>query len=198
MLILRAEVSRQEYEFKPVTRERWREFEELFESRGCPHHCWCMVWRATPAERTRTDGASRKAFMKKRINSRTPVGILGYHDGRPVAWCSIAPKTTYRSLTGREPSADDNDAWSLVCFFVRREHRGRGLTRALINAGIDYARGNGAQSVEAYPVDLDSPSYRFMGYVKTFASLGFEDTGRVGKRRHILVLGLSAVGGGSG
>ncbi len=128
--------------------------------------------------------------MKKRIDRGTPVGVLGYHGGRPVAWCSIAPKPTYRNLTGREPSPEDGTVWSLACFFVRREHRGQGLTRALIKAGIGYARGNGARSVEAYPVDPDSPSYGFMGYVKTFEALGFRDTGMAGKRRHIMVLDL--------
>jgi hypothetical protein len=40
--------------------------------------------------------------------------------------------------------------------------------------------------VEAYPVVPDSPSYRFMGFVETFKKAGFIETGRVGKRRHVM------------
>jgi GNAT superfamily N-acetyltransferase len=151
-----------------------------------------MVWRATPEERKRTDGASRKAFMKKRIDGGTPVGILGYQDERPVAWCSIAPKTTYRNLTGAGSPPGDARTWSIACFFVRREHRNRGLTGKLIEAAIGYARSKGARSIEAYPVDDHSPSYRFMGYVKTFTALGFREVGMAGKRRHIMVFDLPA------
>ena len=39
--------------------------------------------------------------------------------------------------------------------------------------------------IEGYPVDPDSPSYKFMGILSTFLAAGFEETGRVGKRRHV-------------
>ncbi|MDA1004136.1 MAG: acetyltransferase [Chloroflexi bacterium] len=40
--------------------------------------------------------------------------------------------------------------------------------------------------VEAYPVDRDSPSYRFGGFVETFADAGFVEVGRAGLRRHVM------------
>jgi hypothetical protein len=46
--------------------------------------------------------------------------------------------------------------------------------------------------VEAYPVDADSPSYRFMGFVPVFAEAGFAEVGREGKRRHVMRLRLSS------
>lgn len=76
--------------------------------------------------------------------------------------------------------------WSLVCFFVPRRLRGRGITRQLITAAIAQARTRGARVVEAYPVDRDSPSYRFGGFVETFADAGFVEVGRVGSRRHVM------------
>ena len=36
--------------FHPVTQDRWPDMEQLFESRGGPHPCWCMVWRDNNAE----------------------------------------------------------------------------------------------------------------------------------------------------
>ena len=46
----------------------------------------------------------------------------------------------------------------------------------------------GATVLEAYPVDPDSPSYRFMGFVPSFAEAGFVETGRAGERRHVMQL----------
>jgi hypothetical protein len=40
--------------------------------------------------------------------------------------------------------------------------------------------------VEAYPVDADSPSYRFMGFVAPFEKAGFREVGRAGTRRHVM------------
>ena len=42
--------------------------------------------------------------------------------------------------------------------------------------------------IEAYPVDADSPSYRFMGFVPVFAEAGIAEVGREGKRRHVMRL----------
>jgi GNAT superfamily N-acetyltransferase len=77
--------------------------------------------------------------------------------------------------------------------FIRRDFRGQGITRQLIKAAVDQARAHGAKIVEAYPVDPDSPSYRFMGFVPTFEKAGFKPTGqREGKRRHLMQLELTS------
>jgi hypothetical protein len=41
--------------FRAVGRDSWRDLERLFESRGGPKSCWCMVWRATPKEARQRD-----------------------------------------------------------------------------------------------------------------------------------------------
>ena len=72
---------------------------------------------------------------------------------------------------------------------VARKARGIGVMTHLLGSAIIHARRRGAAVVvEAYPVDPDSPSYRFMGFVPTFEALGFEEVGRAGTRRHIMRL----------
>jgi hypothetical protein len=56
---------------------------------------------------------------------------------------------------------------------------------------VEHARRRGATVVEAYPVDPDSPSYRFMGFVSTFEAAGFREVGRAGARRHVMRLRLA-------
>lgn len=180
----------EEFVFREVSRQSWSDFARLFESRGGPKSCWCMVWRSTAAEAKQHDGANRRAAMKSRIDTGVPVGILAYHEGAPVAWCSIAPRDTYRPLGGPEATTAER-VWSLACFFIKREFRGKGLTGELLRAAIDHAARHGATVVEAYPVDPDSPSYRFMGFIETFKKAGFHEVGRAGQRRHVMRLPIT-------
>lgn len=173
--------------FREVVRERWLDFAGLFESRWGPTSCWCMVWRSPAAAAKQRDGASRRAAMKSRIDTGALVGILAYHDRAPVAWCSIAPRDTYRPLAGPEAATGER-VWSLACFFIKREFRGQGLTGALLRAAIDRAARQDATVVEAYPGDPDSPSYRFMDFIDTFSNAGFHEVGRAGRRRHVMRL----------
>jgi GNAT superfamily N-acetyltransferase len=177
-------ISMPSLEFHEVDASRWEDFERLFESRGGPKSCWCMVWRSGAKT---TKGQERKVAIRSYVRDGVPIGLLGYHQDEPVAWCSIAPRTTYRELGGpNDANEHPEDVWSLACFFIRRELRGEGLTKQIIEAAVRHAARHGATVVEAYPVDADSPSYRFMGYIKTFAAAGFHEVGRAGTRRHVM------------
>src|SRR5262245_15184301 len=175
--------------FHDVDPERWPDLVRLFAARGGPNSCWCMAWRATSQEAKQRDGASRKRALQGRVRNGVPIGLLGYLAGEPVAWCSIAPRTTYRRLGG-PGDGDDASVWSLACLFLRRDLRGQKFADQLIAAAVTHARGRGAAVVEAYPVDPDSPSYRFMGFVDAFARAGFRHVGRAGTRRHVMRLTL--------
>ena len=178
-------------EFHNIDQNRWDDLVQLFQARGGPKSCWCMLWRATGAEARRRDGRHRKAALQSRVSSGQPIGILGYCDGTPVAWCSVAPRSTYRPLGGLDDD-DRNAVWSIVCFFIKRELRGRHVCDQLLEAAITHARNRGAKIVEAYPVDANSPSYRFMGFLEMFRRFGFEEVGTAGTRRHVMRLSLTS------
>lgn len=173
-------------QIKEVTPARWADFEQLFEARGSPGYCYCMAWRATGKDPGSGTRAGRKSMMKRGIELGVPVGLLGYLNKEPVAWCSLAPFDTFRGL--RKTDEPTDRIWSITCFFVRREHRGQGFTRQLLDTAVQRARKHGAKVIEAYPVDPDSPSYRFMGFVSLFKDAGFKETGRAGTRRHVMQL----------
>ncbi len=128
--------------------------------------------------------------MAGRILSGVPVGLLGYLDGEPVAWCSIAPPPTYRRLVTDDTA--DQGVWSIACFFIKRALRGSGVLAQIIDAAVRHAHLRGAKVVEDYPVDQDSPSYRFMGFVPVFQKAEFVETRREGKRRHVMPLFLNS------
>ncbi|MCM3271865.1 GNAT family N-acetyltransferase [Paenibacillus elgii] len=172
-------------DFFEVDQGRWPDFEKLFESRGGPKNCWCMVWRGKPEDRKTK--VTKKSVIRNMVQEHVPIGILGYAGDEPVAWCSIAPRSTYRDLGGIYATNENPDqVWSVVCFYVAREFRGHGVMKQLLQAAIEHARQRGAAVVEAYPVAPDSPSYRFMGFVPQFKEFGFVEVGTAGSRRHVM------------
>ncbi len=175
-------------EFREVNAESWSDFERLFESVGGPKYCWCMAWRKTSEEAKCTDRASLKRAIQGRVMNGTPVGILGYLKGEPVAWCSVAPRSTHHRLVS-DASIDDG-VWSITCFFVTRKLRGLAIIKQLLAFATSHATRRGAKVVESYPVDTDSPSYRFMGFVPMFAEAGFAHVGQEGKRRKVMRLAV--------
>jgi GNAT superfamily N-acetyltransferase len=180
-----------ELTFKPVETSNWRDLETLFESRGGPKHCWCMVWRRSSEEAKNQDGKFRKSLLKDRVDCNIPIGILAYADGKPIAWCSIAPRDTHRPTMAKVLSGDSQqNVWSLVCFYVQSKFRNQGVMRQMIGAAADYARAQKATILEAYPVERDSPSYRFGGFVEVFDEEGFERIGEAGIRRKVYRLTL--------
>ena len=83
------------------------------------------------------------------------------------------------------PKLDDRPVWAIVCFVVSRSARGEGLSAALLDAAVSWARDNGAATLEAYPVDVDArgpipASALYTGMLSTFLKAGFavaSDTG---------------------
>lgn len=170
-------------EIRPVGQGNWHDLEVLFESRGGPHYCWCMAWRKNELKKSLPGKPGKKESLKRRVDQGTPVGLVGYVEEEAVAWCSVAPRETYRKLGGDETLGD---VWSVVCFFVKRPFRNRGFTSDLIDAALAYAKENGAVHLESFPVDPGSSTYRFMGLRPAFEDKGFEYVRPVGTRRHLM------------
>jgi len=178
--------------FKPLTAQTWPDFVLLFEEHGPQQGCWCMYWRIRRAECQRQFGEDNKLAFKKIVESGKVPGILAYIDGQPVGWCSIAPREDFTVLD-RSPTlkrVDYQAVWSVVCFFIAKAYRRRGLTGILILAAIEYAREQGAKIVEAYPLRTEIVKYlpyeRFMGSESTFEQAGFQVVARRSDRRPIM------------
>jgi len=77
----------------------------------------------------------------------------------------------------------DEPTWTVMCFFVPRDHRGEGVTRALVEGAIEYARAEGAAVLEAYPFDTAGISSTHRGHSSVFAAAGFTRDGLRWSRR---------------
>ncbi len=186
----------------PVTADRWNDLAQLFKAHGNPNYCWCMTWRMSGSGFRECDSQQRKAILKEKIQQEVPVGIIGYINQEPVGWCSTAPRETYGRLERSRSikKIDDKNIWSVVCFFIKPDYQQQDYSLALLQGAVDYARSQGAEVVEGYPVEPRqgsdgqlnyNVSYRFMGYVSTFKKAGFRDVTPVGSSRIIMRYSLS-------
>jgi len=150
------------------------------------------MWpRRTSAEKGVAGEPNRAAF-RKRVKKGPPPGLLAYEDGEPIGWVAIAPRREYRRFeTSRvlQP-VDDQEVWSVPCFFIARGHRKKGVTKALLGAACEWAGQQGAKLIEGYPIDTRgkeyTPAFAWHGLIGTFEAAGFTEVARRSKRRPIM------------
>ncbi|WP_210479394.1 GNAT family N-acetyltransferase [Naasia sp. SYSU D00948] len=117
--------------------------------------CWCLSWRLSSKENSALKGTARAEKVRELCSRKLAPGVLAYLDGEVAGWAGIAPRAELHPFANSRkiPHIDDLPVWSLWCIRVRPGFRKRGMTAALIDGAVDYARTQGAPAVESYPVD---------------------------------------------
>ena len=178
--------------FFPVTPERWMDFENLFGKRGACGGCWCMFWRQKRSDFEQMKGDVNRQLMQSLVASGEVPGILGYAGDKPFGWVSVGPRKSFSTLERSRilKPVDDQEVWSVVCFFVDKPYRRRGLTVYLLQAAVDYARQRGAKIVEGYPHDQGDGSspdlFVYTGLLSAFQKAGFSEVQRRSPKRPIV------------
>jgi GNAT superfamily N-acetyltransferase len=180
---------------RPLTSATWADLEALFglPSGSIVRGCWCMHYRKTGT--SAWTPAENKSALRDLVDSGAIPGLLGYLDDKPAGWISLGPRSEYLRLR-RSPvmkPVDDSDVWSVVCSYVPRMYRGRGLQHRLLAAAIDFARQSGAGLLEAYPVDKPERShddFMFFGSRSLYKRAGFTEVARRSPTRVVMRLAL--------
>jgi len=172
-----------------------------------------MWWRLSRSQFERQKGSKNKAALKKIVRSGQVPGILAYAQGKAIAWCSVGPRETYpalersrtlkrivenpalRQAQGGERSrttegGDDKPVWSVVCLFVAKPFRNKGVSIKILKAAVDYAKKNGAKIVEGYPKEPKKgrwpDAFVWTGHVSAFQKAGFVEVHRGSPTRPIM------------
>jgi GNAT superfamily N-acetyltransferase len=183
----------------PLTSSHWKDFVALFGPNGACAGCWCMYERLAGFEFKRKKGERNKRAIKAIVESGRVPGLLAYLDDEPVGWCSVAPREEFSRLQKAHgiPDSAGRSIWSVVCFFIRRRYRGRGIAGKLLQAAIKYAKSNGADIVEAYPVNTEvrvaSNSESWPGVVSMFEKADFRKVGQRSGTRSIFQYALQSI-----
>lgn len=117
--------------------------------------CWCLSWRLPSAENRKLVATERADVVRELCARKQAPGVLAYRDGEVIGWAGVAPRSELHPIerSRKIPHIDDLAVWSLWCMRVRPGYRKQGVTEALIEGAVDYARRCGAPAVEGYPVD---------------------------------------------
>lgn len=176
--------------FHPLTRPLWRDFEILFGERGACGGCWCMYWKLRGKAFEEAAGDVARQMQKNIVDSGNPPGLLAYSEGYPVGWVAVEPRGAYPRLAFSRvlKPVDENDVWSITCFFVDKKLRRKGMTVALIQAAVEYVKSRGGKIVEGYPLDTQReqpPAFVYTGAVSAFRKAGFVEVARRSPSRPI-------------
>lgn len=176
--------------FHPITRNLWNDLEELFGRHGACGGCWCMHWKLRGKAYDEAKGYETRQMHKSIIDSGTATGLLAYLHGDVVGWVAVEPRSAYERLAHSRAlkPVDDQEVWSVPCFFVAKKFRRQGINVELLKAAVEYVRSKGGRIVEGYPVDGNSnypAPFAFTGTASAFLKAGFKEIARNSPRRPI-------------
>lgn len=159
------------------------------------------MWFLIPVAEYHAGGqaTNRRLFRQRVESSDVPVGLLAYRQGEAVGWCATGPRSRFvralrvPSFKGRDSSEDD-DVWFVPCFYVRRDVRRAGVSRALLDGAVTLAHKHGAVAIEGFPFARGAKLSKesMVGVEALFASCGFDITRRPSSTRVVMRRDLNA------
>ena len=129
-----------------------------------------------------------RCIVKKNIQP----GIIAYDGKVPIGWIAIRPRESYSRLANSKilQPVDDKSVWSIVCFFIHKDYRKKGISVQLINSACDFAASKGGTIVEAYPTDTknktSAPVFIYTGTFSAFKNSAFSEVTRRSETRPIM------------
>ena len=174
----------------------WPQLEKLFGQNGACGGCWCMWWRVERGGKLwqQTHGAKAKRSFKRLVQSGRARGILAFSGDRPVGWCAFGPRVDFPRLDRSRAfkRSDVDGVWSINCFFIASDFRGRGIGRKLLDAAIRACKRRRARMLEAYPVTQTADggrvasAFAYTGPIGIFEEQGFEVVQRLSPTRPLV------------
>lgn len=140
--------------------------------------CFCLSYRIGSKENLALKGPARAERVRELCRQDPPPGVIAYLEDEPVGWAALHPRRETSFARNRLiPQLDDLDVWSLWCIRVRPGYRKQGISHALVEGAIAYARRRGAPAIEGYPVDNEgervNQTMAYVGTRRLFEEAGF-------------------------
>jgi GNAT superfamily N-acetyltransferase len=140
--------------------------------------CWCLSHRLDSKTNRELLGPARGEYVRQLCNRKVAPGVLAYCDGEVAGWAAVAPRSELPfARSTKIPHVDSLPVWSVWCIRVRPGYRGRGISHALLDGAVGYARSQDAPAIEGYPVDNRGEkvdlTMAYVGTRKLFEDAGF-------------------------
>lgn len=174
---------------KPLDETTWPAFAALVERHnGVWGGCWCMGFHPEGVGKHKTPEQNR-AEKEARVRAGTAHAALVFDGDRCVGWCQFGPTGELPRIKHAKAYAEGLELlprWRITCFFVDREHRGRGVAVAALRGAVAEIARLGGGVVESYPEVIGdrtkvSASFLHNATAELFEREGFERTRQLGK-----------------
>lgn len=189
------------FRVEPLVPALWPALEDLFGPHGPCYGCWCNHFRMPPKLRRPLLGEGARRLFEERVRKGPPPGVLAFAGETCVGWLQVGPRAHVpewnnprrASTPLPDAPAEDERNWAASCFFVRKGFRGQGVTGALLDGAVDFARASGARLIEAAPMDHEakrSADGLYVGPERVFLRAGFTEVARQKPGRPLMRLVL--------
>jgi GNAT superfamily N-acetyltransferase len=176
--------------YKPLSKDNWEDFENLFGKNGACGGCWCMWWKLPRKDFALSKGDKNREHMKNSVENCSP-GILLYEDNVPAGWCAVERRENYPQIEKSRnlKRIDDKPVWSVTCFYIAKDFRRKGYSVQLLKYAKKYCAQQGGKILEGYPNDIGKetpPPFIFTGTLKAFLQAGFIEVARPSRTKVIV------------
>ncbi len=169
----------------------WPDFERVVEKHnGVWGGCWCTAFHLKRSEEKEWSGKHR-ALKERLVRADRSHAALVYVGRNVVGWCQFGPPV---ELPGRMSGYGKLDLappdWRITCFFVDRDHRREGVSKAALQGALRMIASEGGGTVDGYPIDTRgkpySSSFLWGGTHSMFTEFGFHPLGALGASKWIM------------
>ena len=142
-----------------------------------------MAWRAeSHAIFDKNKGLKNKHAFRDLVERGDAHGCIALDGERITGWCSVGPRASFPYLvrTRVYRTSWDDATWSITCFVIVRDMRGKGIATSLARAAAEHAIESGAETVEGYPALTSKAGkplpavFAWTGVPAVFRGAGFE------------------------
>jgi GNAT superfamily N-acetyltransferase len=179
------------YTIKALDETTWDAFAALVErNNGVFGGCWCIGFHPEGAEKQTTPALNRQRKLE-RVRAGTAHAALVFDGEDCLGWCQFgAPDEVPRikSRAAYEKGLSTPPDWRIVCNFVGKGNRRRGVASAALAGALDVIADLGGGTVEGYPENAGSvpAGFLFNGALSTYERLGFKRDRQIGKHRWVV------------
>lgn len=162
---------------KPLTPQLLRDYLTFFDSMVFSENpdwvsCYCYHFYFTgPKEAWSKE--NNKTAITRLIMEDKHRGYLAYDGDKVIGWCNANNQKSYLVLDVDE--VPDSKVFSVVCFLISPEYRGKGVAGGLLKRINDDCIKNAYDYIEAYPrKDGHSCENNYHGPLAMFQKNGFD------------------------
>jgi len=179
------------FHIKEISEELLNDFFSVFEGDLC-ENCQCTYFHKADKKidwQTISTSITRK--WREEISKNSPDGYLFYADEIPIGWCQCSFLSNFPYIRDIFDGLSVTEkALIISCLFIKKEYRGKNLSKRLVEKIIKIKKLNGENEILAMPASEEEMKSAKPGWAevamhtgseKFFRYFQFEEIGRTSR-----------------